>query len=88
MVEPYHPPPDALDAYRRSLEPEAARLGVDLGDPRWDDDGWDAKLGVALDLRPDVVSFTFGCPEAEVFRRLAEAGDSLDGDSDNGVGSA
>jgi nitronate monooxygenase len=74
VVKPYNPPSEALDAYRRSLEPEAARLGVDLGDPRWDDDGWDAKLRVALDLRPDVVSFTFGCPEAGVFRRLAELG--------------
>ena len=72
VVEPFHPPPHVLDAYRRSLEPEAARLGVDLGAPTWDDDGWEAKLGAALDLRPDVVSFTFGCPKAEVFRRLTE----------------
>ena len=72
VVEPYDPPADALDAYRRSLEPEAARLGVSLGDPRWDDDGWDEKLGAALDLRPDAVSFTFGCPEPAVFRRLRE----------------
>ncbi|MFL6150966.1 MAG: nitronate monooxygenase [Ornithinibacter sp.] len=74
VVEPYDPAPELLDGYRRSLEPEAARLGVALGAPAWDDDGWDAKLGVALDLRPEVVSFTFGCPPAEVFRRLAELG--------------
>ena len=74
VVEPFHPLPEVVEAYRRSLEPEAARLGVALGAPAWDDDGWDVKLGVALDLRPDVVSFTFGCPEAEVFRRLAELG--------------
>jgi nitronate monooxygenase len=72
VVRPYEPDPDALDAYRRSLEPEAARLGVSLGVPAWDDDGWDAKLGTALDLRPDVVSFTFGCPSSEVLRRFAE----------------
>lgn len=72
--EPHHPPAAALDDYRRSLEAEAARLGVALGDPRWDDDGWEAKVALALDVRPDVVSFTFGCPTAEVLRRLAEVG--------------
>jgi nitronate monooxygenase len=72
VVEPFHPLPEAVDAYRRSLEPEAVRLGVILGDPVWDDDGWDAKVEAALDLRPDVVSFTFGCPHPEVLRRFAE----------------
>lgn len=74
VVEPYEPDADALDAYRRSLEPEAARLGVELGEPRWDDDGWQPKLDLVLDVRPDVVSFTFGCPSSEVLRRLAEQG--------------
>lgn len=74
VVEPHHPPRGVLDAYRRSVEPEAARLGVALGDPIWDDDGWDVKLGAVLDLRPDVVSFTFGCPDAAVFQRLADLG--------------
>jgi nitronate monooxygenase len=74
LVRPYELPAEALDAYRRSLEPEAERFGVELGEPRWDDDGWDAKLAAALDLRPDVVSFTFGCPEAEVLGRLADVG--------------
>jgi nitronate monooxygenase len=35
----------------------------DLGEPRWDDDDWDAKLEL---LRADpvaLVSFTFGCPD-------------------------
>ncbi len=71
-VAPFEPDPEAVDAYRRSLEPEAARLGVDLGDPRWDDDDWRAKLDLVLDVRPDVVSFTFGCPEPDVLRALAE----------------
>jgi nitronate monooxygenase len=74
VVEPFQPPADAIDAYRRSVEPEATRLGVTLGDPVWDDDGWDAKVEAVLDLRPDVVSFTFGCPGAEMFRRLAQLG--------------
>ncbi len=71
VVAPFEPDPGTLDAYRRSLEPEAARLGVTLGEPRWDDDDWLAKLDLVLDARPDVVSFTFGCPEPEVLRALA-----------------
>src|SRR5918992_3286622 len=70
VVEPYEPDPDTLDAYRRSVEPEAARLGVELGQPRWDDDHWQAKLDLVLDVRPDIVSFTFGCPSSDVLRRL------------------
>lgn len=72
VVERYEPDAGALDAYRRSLEPEAARLGVELGEPRWDDDDWQAKLDLVYDVRPDVVSFTFGCPGPDVLRRLAD----------------
>ncbi len=72
VVEPFEVDPVAVDGYRRSLEPEAARLGTYLGEPRWDDDHWQAKLELVLDLRPDAVSFTFGCPRPDVLRRLAE----------------
>lgn len=74
VVEPYEPSPEAVAAYRRSLEPEADRFGVELGVPRWDDDHWEAKLELVLDVRPDVVSFTFGCPSGNVLRRLADHG--------------
>jgi nitronate monooxygenase len=47
---------------------------VDLGVPRWDDDGWAGKLEVVLDLHPEVVSFTFACPAPDVLGRLAAAG--------------
>ncbi len=72
VIDPCEVDPVVLDDYRRSLEPEAARLGTELGEPRWDDDGWPAKLELVLDVRPDVVSFTFGCPPPDVLRRLAE----------------
>lgn len=72
VVEPYEADVARLSAYRRSLEPEAARLGAELGEPRWDDDHWQAKLDLAFDLRPDVVSFTFGCPHPDVLRRLGD----------------
>ncbi|HET6652495.1 MAG TPA: nitronate monooxygenase [Nocardioides sp.] len=74
VVAHYEPDPVALEAYRRFLEPDAARLGADLGDARWDDDHWQAKIDLVLDVRPDVVSFTFGCPDAEVLRRLTGRG--------------
>lgn len=64
----------AIAAYAGSLEPDAQRCGVGVGTPRFDDDHWDAKLGVLLDLRPAVVSFTFGLPSVEEVRRLAGAG--------------
>ena len=72
VVEPFEPDAAALGAYRDSLAGEAHRLGAELGEPRWDDDHWQAKVDVVLDARPDVVSFTFGCPTADVLRRLAE----------------
>jgi nitronate monooxygenase len=72
VVEPYQPDLQKLDAYRRELEPEAARLGVDLGEARWDDDRWQEKVDLVLDLRPDVVSFTFGCPSPRLLRQLAD----------------
>ena len=74
VVAPYEPEAEVLDAYRRSLEPEAARLGTSLGEARWDDDHWQAKLDLLLDLRPAVASFVFGCPSRQVLRRLADRG--------------
>lgn len=74
VVEPYEPEAASLDAYRRSLEREAARLGTELGEARWEDDHWRAKVDLVLDVRPDAVSFTFGCPSVEVFRQLAGRG--------------
>jgi len=74
VVEPYEPDEAALSAYRRSLEPEASRFGVGLGEARWDDDHWRAKVETLLDLRPAVVSFTFGCPAPEVLGRLRDVG--------------
>src|SRR4051795_1664594 len=66
--------PEDIDLYANSLAPEAARYGAQLGEPRFDDDHWAAKIDVLLDVRPDVASFTFGLPSAEECRRLREAG--------------
>ena len=64
----------ALGAYARELEPVAARYGVELGPPRFDDDGLEAKLEVVRELRVPIVSFTFGCPTPQLVRALQRAG--------------
>jgi nitronate monooxygenase len=65
---------EELEAYRQELEDDAARYGVEVGDPTWDDDAWHSKLDVVRDLKPDVVSFTFDCPDADVLRDLNALG--------------
>jgi nitronate monooxygenase len=66
--------PHALREYLERLAPEAERQGAALGEPRFDDDDWEAKLELVCAERPEVVSFTFGCPAADVFERLHGAG--------------
>jgi nitronate monooxygenase len=56
--------------YAKALAPEAQRYGVRIGTPRNDDDGWAAKLAVVSDMRPSVVSFTFGLPSEQICARL------------------
>lgn len=65
---------DELTAYRESLLPLARRYGVEPGRSQPDDDHWQAKLAVIADVVPEVVSFTFGCPEPAVLTRLRERG--------------
>ncbi len=43
-----------------------------LGEPRFEDDDWAAKLALMERERPDVVSFTFGCPASEELARMGE----------------
>ena len=66
--------PGGLARYAESLAGEAARYGVDIGEPRYDDDGWKAKLALVREEGVPVVSFTFGCPEASVLESLEAAG--------------
>ena len=61
---------DAAAGYARTLSADAERHGVALGEPRFDDDAYDAKLEVVLGERVPVVSFTFGCPTAETVAAL------------------
>jgi nitronate monooxygenase len=63
--------------YAKALAPEAQRYGVRLGTPRQDDHGWAAKLQVVSDMRPEVVSFTFGLPSTQTCSRLHDGGTLL-----------
>jgi nitronate monooxygenase len=62
--------PDSLRDYVQRLQPEADRQGAALGEARFDDDDWEAKLELLYEERPAVASFTFGCPDASVVNRL------------------
>jgi nitronate monooxygenase len=63
----------AVAQYARRIEEAAARHGVELGTPRFEDDQLEAKLELLVAERPAIVSFTFGCPSAAVVQRLHDA---------------
>jgi nitronate monooxygenase len=76
-VNLFVPSPDRADeaavrAYVERLAAEELRYGVACGEPHWSDDDWDAKLQLVEVMQPAVVSFTFGCPDAAVIRRLRD----------------
>lgn len=67
-------PPADLARYLGRLQGEAARYGAQVGEPRVDDDGWDAKLAVLAEERVPLVSFTFGCPTPAVLSAVRAMG--------------
>jgi nitronate monooxygenase len=76
LFVPQHPHGNAeqFGAFAAAISGTAAHYGVAPGEPLHDDDDWAAKLDGVCDLRPEVVSFTFGSPTAADCRRFAEAG--------------
>ena len=65
----------AIRDYAAQLEPDAARFGVGLGDPSWDDDQYPAKIDALLDADVHTVSFTFGCRVGRGHRPAAAKGE-------------
>jgi nitronate monooxygenase len=63
-----------LSAYLERLQVEADRYGVEVGSADYDDDEWGPKLTVLHREQVPVVSFTFGCPPAEVIASLHDTG--------------
>jgi nitronate monooxygenase len=55
----------------------ADRLGLPVGEPRYDDDDWEAKIELLVQDPVAVTSFTFGCPSTSVIRRLQAAGSEV-----------
>ncbi len=66
--------PAVLGAFADRVRSATRETGVAPGEPRSDDDGFDAKVALLLDDPPAVVSFVFGCPPAGLVHRLHEAG--------------
>jgi nitronate monooxygenase len=62
--------PEIVQRYATSLAGEERPLG----EPRHDDDGLQEKLAAMVELRPAVVSFTFGCPHEPTIDRLRASG--------------
>jgi nitronate monooxygenase len=78
-VNLFVPPPNLatrteLNAFAAALAHETERYGVPIGEPRRGEDDIVAKLDVMCELRPEVVSFTFGSPTKAQCRQLASAG--------------
>ena len=63
-----------FNAFAAALAHETERYGVPVGQPRRGEDDTVAKLDVVCELRPEVVSFTFGSPTKAQCRQLASAG--------------
>ncbi|MGC5627552.1 nitronate monooxygenase [Georgenia sp. Z1344] len=82
-VNLFVPDPEAADldaalAYRDALAPLAVELGIDeLGTPRQDDSGFDAKVEALLADPVPLVSFTFGLPSGETITRFHDVGTAV-----------
>lgn len=66
--------PAVYAPYVELLHAEARAAGLPVGEPRYDDDGWEAKLDLVTADPPAIVSFTFGCPDSSVIQRVRQAG--------------
>lgn len=65
---------DELTEYARLLAPYAARVGVEVGAPRYDDDQFAAKVEALVADPVPVVTLTFGAVPADAVARLRRAG--------------
>jgi len=74
--DPNAPTPGLAD-YLRRIAQEASRHGDELGEARYDDDGYPEKLALVAETRPASVSFTFGCPEPDRIESLKGTGSEV-----------
>lgn len=66
--------PAAYADFLAHLREWAEENELPLGEPRYSDDDWEAKIELLLEERPPVVSFTFGCPERSIIDAFRAAG--------------
>jgi nitronate monooxygenase len=64
----------SVKEYADRLSSAAALAGVEVGQARFDDDAWDAKIALLIADPLPVASFTFGCPDSSVISALQEVG--------------
>ena len=64
----------AIADYATQLAAEAERYGVALGEPRYEDDDFAAKLDLVVAERVPIVSTTFSCPPPELIQRVHGSG--------------
>jgi nitronate monooxygenase len=69
--------PGSPEVDSEALRAYVEELGPGAGEPRFDDDGWEEKLAFLRSEPVAVVSFTFGCPSAEVVASLQERGSEV-----------
>jgi nitronate monooxygenase len=69
--------PKQVATYAERLEPEANAAGVQLGEPRFDDDRFDEKIALLKADPVAVVSFTFGIPPQPAIDALKQAGSEV-----------
>ena len=75
---PGEPSPRAIiDRYRDAITDDIAATGATLGEARFDDDDWAAKIDVLCADPVPVVSFTFGNPPPAVVDRLRACGTEI-----------
>ncbi|MGD0698305.1 MAG: nitronate monooxygenase [Trebonia sp.] len=60
--------------FAAEIEGHVTGVGAPLGEPRHDDDDWDAKIGYLMGAPAAVVSFTFGIPGEDVIAGLRARG--------------
>ncbi|MEA2495510.1 MAG: nitronate monooxygenase [Thermoleophilaceae bacterium] len=70
-------PPVTYAAYVESLRAEAEHFGVAVGEPRFDDDHFDAKVAALVEQPVAVVSFSFGLPPAHAAEQLRSVGSEI-----------
>jgi nitronate monooxygenase len=69
--------PAVYEPYLKRLSDWAEPRGLQLGEPRYSDDDWKAKLELLQGDPVPVVSFTFGCPDREVITSLRSGGSEV-----------